>query len=376
MYYPRIFSNLESYLKPNKVLVIYGPRQVGKTTLLNHYLKTSKWKYKVDSGDILKTQHTLGSQDLDQIKAYAAGYDLLVIDEAQFIPKIGLGLKILVDHLPNIRIIATGSSSFDLANKLGEPLTGRKRTLTLYPLSQLELTPDPYNHYELKEHLAKFLIFGSYPEVLKTSGKQPKVDVIDELINSYLLKDLLALEQIKGSQVIFSILKLLAFQIGSQVSLNEIATTVNLDIKTVQRYLDLLEKTFVIKRLGGYSRNLREEVTSKSKYYFFDTGVRNGIIRQFNDLDYRDDIGKLWENFLVMERLKFQAYRRRLSNNYFWRTWDQQEVDWVEERDGKLFGFEFSYSPKKSGSPPLWLSTYQEATYQNIHTGNYLSFLT
>jgi predicted AAA+ superfamily ATPase len=299
-----------------------------------------------------------------------------VIDEAQNIPNIGMGLKILVDQIPTIRIIATGSSSFELAGQIGEPLTGRKTTLTLYPIAQLELRTDVFNAIELKEKLPEYLIYGSYPEVISESTQKGKIHIIEELVNSYLLKDVLALADVKGSKVLTSMLKLLAFQIGCQVSLNEIANSVNIDVKTVGRYLDLLEKAFVIARLGGFSRNLRSEITSKSKYYFLDTGIRNGIIQQFNRIDLRDDIGKLWENFLFIERLKYRTYKNIYANSYFWRTYSQQEIDLIEDREGKIHSYEYKWSEKRrTHAPVVWKTAYPDASFTVINANNYLEFI-
>jgi len=365
---------LKNLIKKQKVLVIYGPRRVGKTILLQEFLKQTKLKYKLDSGDNIKTQQILSSQDFDQILEYAAGYELIAIDEAQLIPNIGMGLKILIDQIPGLMIIATGSASFALSQQIGEPLTGRKITKNIFPFSQNELL-DKYNRHELRENLESFLIFGAYPECITSNTKQKKIAVLEEIANSYLLKDVLALERVKSSSVLIKLLKLLAFQVGSEVSLNELAAQVKLDIKTVDRYLDILEKGFVIKSLGSFSRNLRKELNRKYKYYFYDNGIRNSVISQFNSLADRNDIGALWENFLVMERLKKQAYAPIYANNYFWRTYDQKEIDWVEERDGKLFGFEFKWGNKKTKEPKLWRETYDNAEYKVINRKNYLDFI-
>jgi len=377
MLLPRHFADLEKYLEPGKVLVIYGPRRVGKTTLIQQYLEHTKWKYKLDSGDNIRTQHSLSSQDFSQILPYAENYDLLVIDEAQNIPNVGMALKILADQVPKLKIIATGSSSFELSGQVGEPLTGRKRTLTLYPIAQQELLEGKHNRFELKEKLSEYLIYGSYPEVITAISQKEKVIILEDLVNSYLLKDILTLESVKGSKTLLSILKLLAFQIGNQVSLNEIANTVNIDVKTVGRYLDLLEKAFVIKSLTGYSRNLRSEVTSKAKYYFFDTGIRNGIIQQYHNLDSRNDIGQLWENFIFIERLKHRQFASINANAYFWRTYSQQEIDIVEERNDKLYGYECKWSEKRRTiAPSEWKQTYKEAVFSAITPKNYLEFIT
>ena len=370
----RIYK-LEELIKPNKVLVIYGPRRVGKTTLLNEFLSGTRLKYKLDSGDNIRIQELLGSQDFNRILEYASGYELIVIDEAQQIPNIGMGLKIVVDQIPGIMVIATGSSSFDLAGAVGEPLTGRKVPLTLYPISHLELL-EMYNRYELKERLDGFLIFGSYPEVVTSKSTKEKIAILEEIVNSYLLKDILTLERVKGSKVLLDLLKLIAFQVGSTVSLNELATQVKLDVKTVGRYLDIFEKAFVLKRIGGFSRNLRKEIVSKAKYYFLDNGIRNAVISQFNPLSSRNDTGILWENFMVTERLKKCAYKSIYGSFYFWRTYDGHEINLVEEREGKLFGYEFTWSgSKKWKIPKDWLNTYKNAEHMMINKENYMDYV-
>lgn len=371
----RIYDNLGKLSHPNKVLVIYGPRRVGKTTLLNNFLSKTKLKYKLDSGDNIRTQQILSSSDFSQIIDYASGYNLVAIDEAQQIPDIGTGLKIIVDQVKKIKVIATGSSSFDLAQQIGEPLTGRKTTIILYPLSQIELL-SIYNKHELKEKLEDFLLFGSYPDIITAKSRKEKISALEELVDSYLLKDILALEKVKGSKVLSDLLKLLAFQIGQEVSLSELATQIKLDIKTVDRYLDILEKAFVIKRVGGFSRNLRKEIVSKNKYYFLDNGVRNAVISQFNNLENRNDVGMLWENFIFSERLKKRSYKNIRGTSYFWRTYDQKEIDLVEEREGKLFGYEIKWEVKKIKPPKDWLETYQNASYEIISKENYLQFIT
>src|SRR3989344_1326884 len=371
----RIYQNLSAYLKPNKVTIIYGPRRVGKTTLLQQFLSQTTLKYRLESGDDIAFQEQLGSQSISKIQQMAIGYDLIAIDEAQRIPNVGIGLKILVDHVPNIKIIATGSASFDLSYKIGEPLVGRTTTLYLYPLSQLELSSQ-YPPHQLSSQLEDCLIFGSYPEALTSPSREQKAGYLNDITNNYLLKDLLELERVKGSKVILDLLRLIAFQIGGEVSLSELGTQLGLDAKTVARYLDLLEKIFVLINLRGYSRNLRTEITRKSKYYFWDNGVRNAIISNFNPLNIRNDIGQLWENFLVSERLKTQKYTSLFANNYFWRTWQQQEIDFVEERQGQLFGFEFKFQPPRHWSQPkLFSATYPNSSVKLITKENYLDFL-
>lgn len=374
MQIPRFYDNLKDYLKPNKVLVIYGSRQVGKTTLLKKFLSETKLKYKLDLGDNIKTQEILGSQDLAKLLSYVSGYDLLVIDEAQRIPNIGIGLKMIVDNAPNIMVIATGSSSFELAGQIGEPLTGRKTTLTLFPVAQIELQK-LRNNFELEQKLPEVLVFGSYPAVVTAQSVADKMAILEELTHSYLLKDILELERVKSSKILLDLLRLVAFQIGNEVSLTELGEKLGLDYKTVARYLDLLEKSFVLFNLRGFAKNLRKEITKKSKYYFYDLGIRNTIISNFNDIDKRDDAGKLWENFLAIERLKTQEYKKIYSNNYFWRTWDQKEIDWVEEREGKLFGYKFKWSDKQIKSPKGWLETYDNAEFHVVNKKNYFDFM-
>lgn len=367
-------TDLKPYLKPGRVLIIYGPRRTGKTTLLKNFLKQTTLKYKLESGENIRMQQILSSQDFDQILDYASGYDLIAINEAQRVPNVGQGLKIMVDQLPHLKIIVTGSSSFELAGQVGEPLTDRKTTLTLFPVSQKELL-SIFNKYELKQQLPERLIFGSYPKIIKAK-KPAKIAFLNELVESYLLKDILELEKVRGAKLLLDLLRLVAFQVGSLVSLTELAGQLKIDYKTVARYLDLFEKSFILYNLRGYSGNLRKEVTKTSKYYFYDTGVRNAVISNYNPLNLRDDVGKLWENFLVIERLKLQKSRPLYANNYFWRTWDKREIDWVEERGGKIHGFEFKWSAKKKVKIPKDWANYKNSEFKVITPNNYLDFIT
>lgn len=371
----RYFQNLEDLLRPNRALIIYGPRRVGKTTLLNSFLKQTKLKYKLDSGDNITTQQILSSQQFSQILPYAEDYELIAIDEAQQIPNIGMAIKILVDQIPNIKIIATGSSSFDLRHQIGEPLTGRKTTLALYPILQVEMLKQ-FNKFELSNNLANFLIFGSYPEIITADTRQQKIDILNEITNSYLLKDILTFEKLKDSLIISNLLKLLAFQVGSEVSISELATQLSINSRTVERYLDLLEKSFIIFRLQAYSGNLRKELTGKFKYYFLDNGIRNSLINQLNGLADRNDVGQLWENFMMVERIKFCSYNKIYTNRYFWRTYDKKEIDLIEERGGKLYGYEMKWKKDKAKIPKEFLETYKNSEYQIINNENYLDFIT
>lgn len=372
---PRIYQKLEEYIHPNKVLAIFGPRRVGKTTLVQEYLQRCNLKYRFDTGDNISVREIFDSERLEKILDYASGYDLVVLDEAQRIPKIGWGLKMLVDHIPGIKVIATGSSSFELAGQIGEPLTGRKTTITLFPIAQKELAMF-HNKYDLREMLSSVLVYGAYPEALIIKNKNGKKELLEEITESYLLKDILELDRVRNAKALNDLLRLIAHQIGNEVSLSELATQLAMDKNTVARYLDLFEKSFVLYNLRGYSRNLRKEVTKKSKYYFYDTGIRNAVISNFNELEKRNDVGQLWENFLVMERLKSRAYSGISANDYFWRTWDKKEIDLVEEREGKLFGYEFKWSENaKRREPKDWRATYAEASYEVITQENFFDFL-
>jgi hypothetical protein len=374
---PRYYDDLGELVRPGKALIIYGPRQVGKTTLINNYLSQTSLKYRSDSGDNLAIQEVLGSQNFEAIFRYIGDNELVVIDEAQEVPNIGMGLKIIVDQRPNVSVIATGSSSFDLARNVGEPLVGRKTTIHLYPIAQLELIQQGSNQFNIMQSLADYMVFGSYPDTINATLHKHKAQYLTELVNSYLLKDILALDKVKSPKALRDLLKLLALQIGNQVSLNELGQQLGWDLKTVERYLDLLEQCFIIVRLGGFSRNLRSEITRKSKYYFIDNGVRNGILQQFNALDVRNDVGALWENFLVVERLKYRSYTNQYGNSYFWRTYGQQEIDLIEDYDGGIHSYEFKWAnAKRPKAPREWISAYPDASFEVINRNNYLKFVT
>lgn len=370
----RYYHHLESFVLSGKVLVIYGPRRVGKTTLLKNYLSTCVYRYKLDSGDNILLQQYLNNADFQAIRNYVADYELLAIDEAQMIPNIGRCLKIMTDEIPNLRIIVTGSSSFELAGQVGEPLTGRKKTITLYPIAQLELQQN-YNYAELKAQLENYLIYGSYPEVIVAQSVNEKQDYLNEIVQSYLFKDILALDKIKRSKTLVDLLRLLAFQICQEVSLNELAEKLKIDVKTVARYINLLEQAFIIYSLSGFSRNLRNEIAKKHKYFFYDNGIRNALIANFNAITMRNDVGQLWENFLMIERIKKFSYERISANRYFWRTWEQKEIDLIEEHSGTLFAYEFKWKPVALLPPPTWIEAYPESIFSVIHTDNYLTFV-
>lgn len=358
----------------SKAVIIYGPRQVGKTTLVKHLMKNTHYKSLLINADEQRYIDILSSRDKLKLHSLVAGYQLVCIDEAQRVPDIGINLKILIDEFPRLKIIATGSSSFDLASKVSEPLTGRTWTYTLYPLSFFELQT-LHNGFELTSQLEERLIFGSYPEIFTVQGEE-KYQYIRELARSYLYKDVLELAAIKHSAKIYALLKLIAFQIGHEVSLNELGAAVGMSKDTVSKYIDLLEKSFVLFRLKGFSRNLRKEVTKMDKIYFYDLGVRNIVIDNLKGLADRDDHGQLWENFLVAERMKLLSYTQTLSSSYFWRTHTGAELDYIEERGGRLYGYEFKWTySKKTQGVHSWLKTYPDAKVQYIARDSFLPFV-
>ncbi|HED37816.1 MAG TPA: ATP-binding protein [Ignavibacteria bacterium] len=371
---PRYYNHVKDLISDDKVLIIYGSRRVGKTTLLKNLLASSGLKYRIDSGENIRINQILSSNDFALLSEYIEGVDILAIDEAQEIDGIGKGLKILIDHHPRVKLIATGSSSFDLSQKIGEPLTGRKKVIKLFPFSQGELLYH-FTKFELKSHLHDYLIFGSYPEVVTNKTRQDKVEIIDELVSSYLLKDILALDKIRNPKVLFNLLKLLSLQVGNLVSINELAGQLHIDGKTVNRYLDLLEKTFIIFKLGSFSSNPRKEITKKSKYYFFDNGIRNGIIMQFGPLELRNDVGSLWENFMVSEFYKKNAYLKLFQQLLFWRNFNGQEIDLIIEKDGELKTFEFKWKKDSGKLPNDFKKKYGTVEYQIINQKNYLEYL-
>lgn len=375
MYIPqKQLKNLEYFLTPGKVLVVYGARRVGKTTLL----KKVKEKYKknilfVNGDDLIVRQH-LESQSIQKLKDFIGQNKLLIIDEAQYVRQVGLNLKLIVDHNPDVKVIASGSSSFDLAKDVGEPLTGRKYVLTLFPLSQLEISQTE-NRIETDANLEKRLIYGSYPEVVLMQDDNLRQEYLKELLTSYLFKDILALNGLRRADKILELLQLIAFQIGKQVSLNELGTQLGLSKNTVERYLDLLEKVFIIFKRKGFGSNIRKEIAKSSRFYFYDNGVRNAIIHNFNPLNLRNDKGELWENYITVERLKRQTYLRKGTEFYFWRTYAGQEVDLVEHRHGAIYGYEIKFNKAKVNAPTKWKASYPDAHYQVIHRENYLDFI-
>lgn len=367
-------QELIAAIQPGKVLILYGPRQVGKTTLVQDLLATSELPHSYISADELIYREALASQNRRTLGELLGNNRLLVIDEAQRVPDIGLSLKIMVDNFPHAAIIATGSASFDLAAKISEPLTGRKLTYTLYPASYAELAAT-LGPFEAHAELERWLIWGGYPPIV-TAEPALRERLLGELVGSYLYRDILEMEGVRRAEKIVDLLRLLAFQIGHEVSLTKLATALGLNRQTVERYLDLLEKVFVIFRVRGLSRNLRKEISKSPRYYFFDNGVRNSLIQNFNRLDLRNDIGQLWENYLMVERRKDNEYSGRQANIYFWRTHDQKEIDYVEERGGVLYGYEFKWRGQaRAAARQAFTAAYPEAQVETITRENFRDFV-
>ena len=368
-------ETLKKNLDSRKVNVILGIRRSGKTSLLEKFLEAYEHKYLFLNGDDIQAQGLLSGQSITQFQNLLAGYKLLVIDEAQQVPNIGLNLKLIIDHIKDVTVLVTGSSLFDLDQKLGEPLTGRKKTFKLFTIAQLELNAYE-NPLESSANLDNRLVYGSYPEVITAINNHEKEIYLREIVNSYLLKDILVYDGIKNSSKIYKILQLLAYQVGKEVAFDELATHVSMSKNTVEKYLDLLEKNFILYKLSSFSSNPRKELSKKKRFYFHDNGIRNALINNFNPLSIRNDVGELWENYIFYERMKFLEYNDIFVNRYFWRTYDQQEIDLVEEKNQCLSAFEVKYSSKaKYKFSKYWLEHYPEAVNQLIHKDNYMGFI-
>lgn len=376
MLLPRVLIKtiIEKLSSSNKGVIIYGARQVGKTTLVKEIVDRLELKTLTINGDQSRFLDIISSRDLGKIKSLVEGYELLFIDEAQRIPEIGINLKIIFDNIPSLKVLVTGSSSLDLASKVSEPLTGRTWSYHLYSISFLELS-QLYNRAELNDQLETRLVYGSYPEVFSIIGEKQKIEYLQNLSDAYLYKDLVEFGGLKNSSKIRDLLKLLAFQVGSQVSLSEIGASLRISKDTVAHYIDLLEKSYVIFRLKGFSRNLRKEVIKMDKIYFFDLGIRNILIDNLKPIKDRNDVGQLWENFLIIERMKLLAYNRDYASVYFWRTYTGAELDYIEEKGGKLFGFEFKSGSKITKAPASWINAYPGSSFTCVNRENYLDFI-
>lgn len=363
---------VEDKLFNGKALIIMGARQVGKSTLLKQ-LMVGKEGVIWLNGDELDVQNIFSEISSTRFKAYFGSKKIVVLDEAQRIPNIGLKLKLITDSLPEYQLLVTGSSAFELANHLNEPLTGRKWEYKMHPISFGEMV----NHHGLLEEkrlLPHRLVYGYYPEVVTSTGNEKKV--LKQISDSYLYRDILMLEQIKKPDSLVKLLQAIAYQVGSQVSYNELGVLCGLDAKTVEKYILLLEQSYVLFRLGSFSRNLRNELKFSRKIYFFDNGIRNALISNFSQIENRTDVGALWENFLISERIKINNYSMHWANNWFWRTKQQQEIDYIEECDGQLSAYEFKWNvDAKFRQPKVFLQTYPTANFEVIHKDNIESFL-
>ena len=367
---------LDSKIGKGKVLLLIGPRQVGKTTLLKNMIESVSTEKKVqfwncDESDV---RQFLSEANSAKLKSFVGNSDFIVIDEAQRVKDIGLTIKLLHDSFPNVQLAVTGSSSLDLSNSINEPLTGRKFEYNLFPFSINELV----NHTSMLEEMRQLqnrLVYGFYPDVVNNPGEEK--EILTNIVNSYLYKDVFEFQDIRKSSVIEKLVQALALQVGSEVSFNELGNLLGIDTATVQRYVDLLEKAYVIFHIRSFSRNVRNELKKSIKIYFYDNGVRNSVISNFSPIELRSDIGALWENFLISERIKNNAYHNKHAKYYFWRTTQKQEIDFIEEAEQNLFAYEFKYNPKKGNSkcPVTFSNNYPNVPFDVITSENYMDFV-
>jgi len=366
-------QRIRSKINSGKAIILMGPRQTGKTTLLNTIFGNDPGVMWLN-GDDPETRILLEDVTTLKWKRILGNSKMMVLDEAQRIADIGLKLKLVTDQIPEVQVVASGSSAFELANRINEPLTGRKWAYHLFPLSYAEMEA---HHGFVEEHkrIPERLVYGYYPEVVDHPGQEQ--EILSQLMDSFLYKDILMWERIQKPEKLTRLLQALAFQMGSEVSYHELGQIVDLDNQTVENYINLLEQTFVIFRLPPLSRNLRKELKRKRKIYFYDNGMRNAIIAQFQPLELRQDVGALWENWLISERKKALHYQGLHANTFFWRTQDQQEIDYIEERDGKMWAYEMKWSPKSKPSfSKTFTQAYPDHELQFLHRDNYYEWLT
>jgi predicted AAA+ superfamily ATPase len=369
--YPRYIREIiTGKIGSGKAIIVTGPRQVGKTTLIESILDSNK--YLLLDGDDPKTRTLLTEPNTEQIKSILGDYKFVFIDEAQRIEGIGLTMKIITDRLKNVQLFANGSSSFDLTSKINEPLTGRKWEYQLFPISWEEYEMH-HGYLHSEQQLENRLLFGMYPDVL--NNPKDEINILRNLVSSYLYKDILSYADIRKPEVLEKLVQALALQVGSEVNYSELAQIVNIDKNTVSKYIDILQKGYIIFKLSSFSRNIRNEIKTNKKIYFYDNGVRNMVIGNFNPLDLRTDKGALWENFLISERIKQIIYKQRLSKPYFWRTRQQQEVDFVEEESGNISGYEFKWKKKNNARLPKTFTSAYNATSKIIDRENFRDFV-
>lgn len=375
MYNRELLRTIRERCFRGKAIIVVGARQVGKTTLLRSFAAEQSGKVLFLNCDEPQTALLLENRNVRELQMLVGQNSIVVVDEAQRVSNIGLTIKLIVDSIPNVQVIATGSSAFELRNSLNEPLTGRKFEYMLFPISTAEII-ETDGLLEAHRLLGNRLIYGSYPDIL--TSDTDAAELLRSLTDSYLYKDILSSDNLRKPDLLDKLIRALAYQVGEEVSYNELALTIGTSSKTVERYVELLEKCFVVFRLNGLSRNARNELKKSKKIYFYDNGVRNAVIRQFQPLDMRNDVGALWENFFISERLKFNHYRRSQSAMYFWRTKSQQEIDLVEETNGKMRAFEMKWNVKKANvkCPAAFCETYEVESYAVVTPQNYIELLT
>jgi len=374
---PRITeTQIVKKIGKQKVILLYGTRRTGKSTIIENIAAKDEKNSLLLQGEDMEVARLLQNRSVPNYKRLTDGKKLIIIDEAQTIPEIGKILKLMIDTIKGITIIATGSSSFDLQNSTGEPLVGRNFVYQLFPIAQMELSAIQ-SHLTTIQDLEERLIYGSYPELWHLENNQERENYLKQLVNNYLLKDLLMIENIKAAHVLYKLLQLLAFQIGSEVSTVELGNSLQLNRQTVDRYLDLLSKVFIIYPLSGYSNNLRKEVSKSKKWYFYDNGIRNALIANFNPLSHRNDIGQLWEQYFLSERIKYNSYSNYFPQYFFWRTYDGQEIDLLElNNKQKLQAFECKWKEGKVKIPTAFSKAYPQADFHVINKENYLDWVT
>jgi len=369
-----IEAQLIQAMQPQKVVLLLGARRVGKTRLLKKIQAQAKEPFLSFNGDDVITHDLLAERSIANYNRLLGNVRLLFLDEAQEIPGIGKKLKLMVDEVEGLRILATGSSAFELNNQMGEPLVGRMRTFFLHPIAQMELN-SLQNSLQIRSALEERLVLGSYPELFHIASWEEKIKYLRELVNAYLLKDILAFEGIRKRDLVLNLLRKLAFRSGSEISLEGLGKELQISKNTVEKYLDLFRKIFIVYDLPGFSRNLDNEITKKRKWYFRDNGIRNALTGNFQRLAQRDDAGLLWESYLQSERLKRTQYREIQVDSYFWRTHSQQEIDLIEAGEKGIMAFEFKFKEADAKIPPLFAKSYPDAGFSTIHPGNYLDFI-
>ena len=367
-------EKISKRITPGKVVIIYGARRVGKTVLLRELVNSFEGKTLILNGEDYDVQSMLANRSVANYRHLFNGVELVAIDEAQNIPNIGSVLKLMVDEIDGLSVIASGSSSFDLLNKTGEPLVGRSVKFQLTPLSCKEIS-SVETPFEMSQNLEQRMLYGMYPEVVTMSSNDMRIEYLREIVDSYLLKDILAVDGIKNASKMQNLLRLIALQVGSEVSYDELGTQLGMSKNTVERYLDLLSKVFVVYRVGAFARNIRKEVCKAGKWYFYDNGVRNAILNNFSPLAVRNDVGHLWENYFLSERRKYIHNNLKYIEQYFWRTYDKQELDLVEECDGNLLAMEIKWGKKTPKLPNVFANAYQGAEFQVINKDNYLDWV-